>query len=49
MTRSGPSPRTRYDDSVDIRQAIYDIRQANGLKQAVLHPGDTLMLPYEGE
>ena len=39
----------RYDDSVDIRQAIYDIRQANRLKQAVLQPGDTLMLPYQGE
>ena len=38
-----------YDHTVDIRQAIYDIRRANELKGAYLHPGDTLVLPYEGE
>jgi nucleoid-associated protein YgaU len=38
-----------YDDTVDVREAVYDIRQANGLQHAVLHPGDTLRLPYEGE
>ena len=38
-----------YDDTVDIRQAIYDIRQANELADPYLHPGVTLVLPYEGE
>lgn len=38
-----------YDESVDIRQAIYDIRQVNGLEHTVLQPGQRLMLPYEGE
>lgn len=40
---------SHYGDSVDIRRAVYDIRRANGLSQALLHPGDTLTLPYEGE
>lgn len=38
-----------YGGGVDIRRAVYDIRQANGLQQAVVHPGDTLTLPYEGQ
>jgi nucleoid-associated protein YgaU len=39
----------RYDDSVDIRRAIYDIRRASGLGTAALQPGDVLVLPREGE
>lgn len=38
-----------YDPSIDIRRAIYDIRQVNGLEHSVLQPGQTLVLPYEGE
>ncbi len=38
-----------YGDGVDIRQAIYDIRRANGLGRGVLQPGDVLRLPFEEE
>lgn len=38
-----------YDDTVDIRQAVYHIRQASGLDGMTLQPGDTLTLPYEGQ
>jgi len=39
-----------YGDDVDPRRAVYDLRQANGLApDAVLQPGDALVLPYGGE
>ncbi|HET6493813.1 MAG TPA: LysM domain-containing protein [Thermoleophilia bacterium] len=39
-----------YGDDVDPRRAVYDLREANGLEaDAVLQPGDALVLPYGGE
>lgn len=37
-----------YDDSVDIRRAIYDIEQKNEIENAIIHTGQILLLPnYE--
>jgi hypothetical protein len=36
---------THYDGSVDIRKAVYVIRQANHLSDSPLHPGQQLQLP----
>jgi hypothetical protein len=38
-----------YGHGLDLRQAVYDIRGANGLGQTTLQPGQRLMLPHEGE
>lgn len=39
-----------YGPDVDLRRAVYDIRKVNGLDNGtVVHPGETLLLPYEGE
>ena len=39
-----------YGDDVDPRRAVYDLREANGLEtDAVLQPGEALILPYGGE
>ncbi len=38
-----------YDDSLDLRAIVYEIRQANELDGALLQPGQTLTLPYMGE
>jgi nucleoid-associated protein YgaU len=35
-----------YDDSLDLRAVVYEIRQANGLGGALLQPGQELTLPY---
>jgi nucleoid-associated protein YgaU len=39
----------QYDESVDVRRAVYDIRRVNHLTEAALQPGATLTLPYEEE
>lgn len=39
----------QYGHGLDLRQAVYDIRGANGLGQTPLQPGQRLMLPHEGE
>jgi nucleoid-associated protein YgaU len=36
---------THYDGAVDLREAVYVIRQANHLGQAPLQPGQQLDLP----
>lgn len=38
-----------YGPQADLRRAVYEIRQVNGLGGAVLQPGDHLTLPYLGE
>ena len=38
-----------YGAQSDLRRAIYEIEQANGLTQAGLQPGSELTLPYLGE
>lgn len=35
-----------YDDSLDLRAVVYEIREANGLEGALLQPGQELTLPY---
>ncbi len=37
-----------YGGTLDLRRAVFDIRQASGLRGSALAPGDTLTLPYEG-
>lgn len=37
---------SEYDDSVDLRAVVYEIRAANGLDGALLQPGQQLTLPY---
>jgi hypothetical protein len=34
-----------YDYKGDIRQAIYEVRQINGLKDAVIVPGQVVYIP----
>jgi cell division protein YceG involved in septum cleavage len=34
-----------YDRNVDLRKAVFAIRQANGLRSATLQPGQDLRLP----
>jgi Tfp pilus assembly protein FimV len=36
----------RYGDAVDLRKAVYVIREANDLEGAILQPGEELSLPY---
>jgi nucleoid-associated protein YgaU len=36
----------RYGDSVDLRKAVYVIREANQLDGSGVQPGDHLQLPY---
>ena len=39
-----------FGDDIDPRRAVYDLRAANGLAlDAVLQPGDRLVLPYGRE
>ena len=38
-----------YGESSDLRHAVYEIEQANGLMRADLRPGSQLTLPYLGE
>jgi len=35
-----------YDDSLDLRAVVYEIREANDLDGALLQPGQKLTLPY---
>ena len=35
-----------YDDSLDLRAVVYEIREANELSDALLQPGQQLTLPY---
>jgi len=37
---------SHYGDGVDLRKAVYVIRQANELDGSVLQPGQELSLPY---
>jgi Tfp pilus assembly protein FimV len=36
----------KYDDSLDLRAIVYEIRAVNELEGALLQPGQTLTLPY---
>ena len=36
----------QYDDTVDMRKAVYVIREANQLDGSIVQPGDHLQLPY---
>ena len=38
-----------YGKGVDLRRAVFDIRQANGLERSSVSPGQALTLPYEGQ
>jgi nucleoid-associated protein YgaU len=38
-----------YGTGVDLRHAVYEIRQANGLQASTVSPGARLTLPYQGE
>jgi hypothetical protein len=38
-----------YGATTDLRAAVYAIREANGLDDSVLQPGQGLTLPYLGE
>jgi Tfp pilus assembly protein FimV len=38
-----------YDDSLDVRAVVYEIRETNRLEGALLQPGQVLTLPYIGE
>ena len=40
---------TRYGDGVDLRKAVYAVREVNHLDGAGLQPGQSLSLPYLGE
>lgn len=35
-----------YDDSLDLRAVVYEIRDVNELEGALLQPGQRLILPY---
>ncbi len=39
----------QYDDTLDVREIVHEIRVANGLDDAVLQPGQRLSLPYLDE
>lgn len=39
----------KYDDSLDLRAVVYEIREANELEGALLQPGRRLTLPYIAE
>jgi len=36
----------QYGGSIDLRQAVHDIREANRLSGSVIQPGQELQLPY---
>ena len=38
-----------YGAATDLRAAVYAIREANGLEDSALQPGQGLTLPYLGE
>lgn len=38
-----------YGDTVDLRSAVYEIREANDLTTSAVRPGQELTLPYLGE
>ncbi len=38
-----------YGGGIDLRAAVYAIREANGLESSVLQPGQGLTLPYLGD
>ncbi len=38
-----------YGPQSDLRRAVYEIEQVNGLSRAALQPGSDLTLPYLGE
>lgn len=38
-----------YGATVDLRKAVYAIREANGLHEAAVRPGQSLTLPYLGD
>jgi Tfp pilus assembly protein FimV len=40
---------TTYGPQIDVRKAVYAIKQASGLGESALHPGQGLTLPYLGE
>ena len=40
---------TQYGGGVDLRKAVYAIREANHLEGAGLQPGQGLTLPYLGD
>jgi Tfp pilus assembly protein FimV len=39
----------RYGESVDLRKAVYVVREANQLTGSSVQPGDDLSLPYLGD
>jgi nucleoid-associated protein YgaU len=39
----------QYGSGIDIRQAVWDIEQANHLSGAMLHAGQTITLPPQGQ
>jgi nucleoid-associated protein YgaU len=39
----------QYGSRIDIRQAVWDIEQANHLSGAMLHQGQTITLPPQGQ
>jgi hypothetical protein len=38
-----------YGSGADLRQAVWQIEQANGLKSVAVQPGQSVTLPYIGE
>ncbi len=40
---------TEYGDAVDLREAVFAIREANHLEGSALRPGQGLTLPYLGD
>lgn len=37
---------SHYGAAIDLREAVYVIREANRLQGSTVHPGDDLRLPY---
>jgi LysM repeat protein len=38
---------TVFENAHDVRYLIYVIEEANGLKSAIIHPGQTLVVPLD--
>jgi nucleoid-associated protein YgaU len=38
-----------YGSGSDLRRAVYEIRDANGLTSSAVRPGEHLTLPYQGD
>ena len=38
-----------YGSGSDLRRAVYEIRDANGLTTSAVRPGEHLTLPYQGD